>query len=1104
MSLKALSEYTLYAKYSHYLPDKQRRETWPEIVERVFGMHSRKYADILESNPEFKEEFEFAKRMVRKKRVLGSQRALQFGGQWIEKNEFKIYNCSATYIDRARSFQESMYVLLCGVGLGFSVRRAHIAKLPNIKPVNSSSWRKWKVEDSIEGWSDAIGVIINSYFSAENSEFPEMSGHKVNFDYSLVRPEGSLIAGQFKAPGPKGLEKSIEKIRNLIEKRLASPEFKTDDFAGKLRPIDCYDIIMHASDAVLSGGVRRSATICMFDNTDKEMANAKIGNWFADNPQRARSNNSAVLIKGETTKEDFHKLMESTKHFGEPGFIWVDKGDDNGNDIVYNPCQNASAPILTKNGLSTFGAIKEGDIIWSETGWVKVVKKWSTGIKRVYKYTTSAGVFYGTKNHNVISNGDKIKVSEAESIDALSGPFDSNVILDPQDVMDGLVLGDGSVHDSNHKKILLHIGMDDGDYHKSEVSSLIIKRYYPDEDTTPHVITTTIQRDELPKTFLRKVPDRFFYGDSYKVCSFLRGLYSANGSVTSGRVTFKTASTELREQVQIMLSSLGIRSYFTTNKEKIVNFKNGEFLCKESYDINITGDKEKFYKIIGFIQKYKNEKLELILQNRKKSKPHKTSYEVKSVEFISEEEVFDITVDNAPHTYWTGGLNVSNCTEIGMIPRTEDGQSGVQVCNLTEINGKFCTTEEEFYEACRASAILGTMQAGFTNFKYLTDATKTIVEREALLGCSITGFMDNPEILLNPKIQKNGAEEIKKKNIKISKMIGINISARTTAVKPAGSTSCILGTASGIHPHHARRYIRRVQANRNEFPAQHYKDVNPLAVEQSVWSANGSDQVVSFLCDVPRGAILKNAISAVDFLEQIRTTQKNWVEYGTNVSLGVKPYVRHNVSCTVVVKPEEWGDVEKFIFDHQKCFSGISLLPSSGDLDYPQAPFSTVLTPEEIVEQYGDASVFASGLTVDGLSAFDNNLWKACDVFLGIGDMVPDTMDEPKFPQRNGYTPKEHNEKIIKYYHYKTEYDNWFLKRDWLRRAKQFSERYFNGDDRRMTHCLKHVSLWKIWCDISREHKDIDWSSVVEHDQTYVDASTLGAQACAGGACQII
>jgi hypothetical protein len=1104
MSLKALSDYTLYAKYSHYLPEKKRRETWPEIVERVFGMHERKFKDVLESNPDFKEEFEFAKRMVRKKRVLGSQRALQFGGKWIEKENLKIYNCSSHYIDRARAFQESMYLLMCGVGLGFSVQSFHINKLPDLIKIENG-WRKFKVDDSIEGWSDAIGVIINSYFPKENSEFPEFSGHKVILDYSEIRPEGALISGQFKAPGPKGLEKAVEKIRDLIEKRIDSAGFKEDNFAGKLRPIDCYDIIMFASDAVLSGGVRRSATICMFDAFDTDMMSAKTGDWFIENPQRARSNNSAVLIKGKTSQEKFHELMESTKHFGEPGFIWVEEGVNNGTEIVYNPCQPEWATVLTRDGISTIGKIKEGDEIWSEDGWVKVEKKWSTGIKNVLSYRTTAGTFYGTENHRVVSAGLKVEAQNAESIDRMAGEFSTNCVIDPQDVMDGIVFGDGSVHVASNNLIYLCIGDNDQDYFKSEISHLITKRR-PGLSRVAHEVKTSITDTELVKTFNRQIPDRFIYGDRGKVCGFLRGLYSANGSIAGGRVTLKASSFNVIDKAQIMLSSLGICSYYTTNKPSMVQFSNGKYLCKQSYDLNITGDKDKFYSLIGFIQDYKNQELDNIISSSTKSNKVKKTFDIISIDNISQEEVFDITVSGKSHTYWTGGLNVSNCCEIGMIPKTEDEISGVQGCNLTEINGKFCATTEDFLQACRAAAIIGTMQAAYTNFKYLTEASKRIFEREALLGCSITGFMDNPDILLNEEIQRMGAEEIKKTNKKIAKIIGINQSARTCAVKPAGSTSCILGTASGIHPHHAKRYIRRVQANKNEFPAQLYKEKNPLAVEASVWSSGGTDEVVSFLCEVPRGAILKNSLSAVEFLDFVRKTQENWVEHGTNVDLCLKPYVKHNVSVTALVRssPDEWQEVEDYIFKHQKSFAGISLLPASGDLDYQQAPFANVLTAEEIVQEYGDASVLASGLIVDGLSAFDGNLWKACDSALGIGEKIEEFMPEPIIPAKNGYTFKEFNRKLIEFYQYKDVYENWFAKKDWIRRLTKFATRYFDGNIKRSTHCLKHVSLWKTWVDIKREHTEIDWSDVTEDQQTYINADTLGAQACAGGSCSLV
>jgi len=336
MSLQALSDYTIISRYSRYNSLKKRRESWPEMVDRVFDMHSKQYSEALK-NPEFEKEFEFAKEMVKKKRVLGAQRILQFGGEPIFKHNSKVFNCSYGYIDRPAAFNEAMYLLLCGCGVGFSVQTKHVAKLPDIQKRGGIE-KRFIAEDSIEGWSDCIKAIMDSYFVGT-----ELSGFKIQFDLSLIRPEGSLIAGQFKAPGPKGLESSLKKIQELIDARLENRE-------TRLRSIDVYDIIMHFSDAVLSGGVRRSATICLFSKEDEEMMKAKTGDWYIKNPQRGRSNNSVLLVKDNVSHEEFSKIMESTRAFGEPGFVFSDS-----EDIGYNPCQNASAPILTKKGISTFG-----------------------------------------------------------------------------------------------------------------------------------------------------------------------------------------------------------------------------------------------------------------------------------------------------------------------------------------------------------------------------------------------------------------------------------------------------------------------------------------------------------------------------------------------------------------------------------------------------------------------------------------------------------------------------------------------------------------------------------------------------------------------------
>ncbi len=909
MSLKALSDYTIYSRYAHYIPEKKRRETWDEITERVFGMHAKRYAKQLADSPEFREEFEFAKEMVRQKRVLGSQRALQFGGQWIERANTKIYNCSYTYIDRPKAFAEIDYLLLCGCGVGFSVQRHHVAKLPPIKPVSKSAVIH-QVADSIEGWADAVDALVNSYFTG---------GATIQFDYSLVRPEGALIAGQFKAPGHNGLEKALEKVRVLIERRLTSPAFLTDEFANKLRPIDAYDIVMYVADSVLSGGIRRSATISLFSHDDAEMMAAKTGNWFTENPQRGRSNNSVLLVRDKTSWEQFKAIIESTKQFGEPGFYFASSVEHG-----CNPCVRGDTIILTSNGNQRIdGLVGQETEIWNGFEWSNVVP----------------------------------------SITGENQP-------------------------------MLTVTLEDG-------RSLTC--------TLAHEWLLPLPMTWLPNPFMRVRADRLSVGD---------------------RIWEPTGTTKIASIVEAGVDQLVY--CFTEPFRNLGTFNN---------------------------------------------------------------------------------ILTAQCVEIGLFPQTSKGLSGVQFCNLCEINGKPCDTERAFLEACRAAATIGTMQAGYTDFHYLSPETREITEREALLGVSITGVMDNPEVLLSPKTQRAGAKVCKETNAKISKMLGINVAARITCTKPAGSTSCVLQTASGIHPHHARRYLRRVQGNRLEFPLQHYKTVNPAAVEPSVWAANGTDEVISFACEVPKGAVLKNDLDAVALLSKVKSSQANWVLEGENADLSASLGLHHNISNTVTVRDDEWEKVARYIYDNREFFTGISLLAASGDLDYSQAPFATVLTPEEIVREYGDGSILASGLVVDGLHAFDGDLWKGCEQALGTGKPLEATEEpvEPTKPARKGFkTDKAFAGALTDYaiqlnlfYQEMWVYRQNEAKRDWARRIKQFAERYFTNDIRRATYCLKHVSLWHTWLSIKRTHQPVDWSMAKEETQDYVKADTLGAQACSGGQCEI-
>ena len=730
IDLRALmSETKFYEGYSRWDEVKSRYETWEESVSRVMDMHREYYSDKM--TPDLGLLIDEAESSYKLKYALGAQRALQFGGEQLRKHQMRMYNCTSTYADRPRFFSELFYVLLCGAGAGFSVQHHHVAKMPDVSERKKQA-KGWVVEDSVEGWANALGALLSSYFTADQ-QFPEMAGRKVYFDLNQVRPKGALINGVFKAPGPEPLRKALDKIEHLIQSRVLRGE-------NRLRAIDVYDIAMHASDAVLAGGVRRSATICLFSPDDEEMMNAKTGNWFVDNAQRARSNNSAVIVRDEITKEQFKHIMGSIKEFGEPGFYFVEDRD------------------------------------------------------------------------------------------------------------------------------------------------------------------------------------------------------------------------------------------FTTNP----------------------------------------------------------------------------------------------CVEIGMYPQL-DGKSGWQGCNLTEINGGKCTTKEEFFKACRAGAILGTLQAGYTDFKYLDQTTKAIFEREALLGVSVTGWMNNPDVLFNEQNQKEGAEIVKQVNKTVAELIGINAAARTTCVKPSGNASVLLQTASGIHAEHSARYLRHIQLNKDTEVAQLIVESNPYMAEDSVWSANGTDYCIGFPIIAPEGSLFREELYGKELLEKVSVVQNNWVEYGTNEELCAVSTIRHNVSNTVTVMPHQWSEVEDYVFDNRHSFAGISFLAGMGDKDFNQAPMTEVLTEDQIVAKYGKAALFASGLIVDTRKSGFRDLWQAT---------------------QHAQTPAE----------YRGETSD--LNSDWLRRFQKFANNYFMGDLKETEYCLKDVFLLHKWEKIQQNLQPIDFVSQLNQKE-FTDIDTMGAIACQGGACEI-
>jgi ribonucleoside-diphosphate reductase alpha chain len=311
ISNEILSEITVFLKYAKYVPELQRRETWEELVTRNKNMHLKKY-------PALAGEIEEVYKMVYNKKILPSMRSMQFAGKSIETSPNRIYNCAYLPIDDVRAFGETMFLLLGGTGVGYSVQKHHVNLLPEIRKPNAKKHKRYLIADSIEGWADAVKALVKSYFTGSMA---------IDFDFSDIRPKGArLITSGGKAPGPQPLKECLMKVQGILDAK---------EDGDKLTPIEVHDIVCHIADAVLAGGIRRAALISLFSADDEEMISCKSGNWWENNPQRGRANNSAALLRHKVTEEFFLDLWKRIElsGAGEPGIYLT-----NDKDWGTNPC----------------------------------------------------------------------------------------------------------------------------------------------------------------------------------------------------------------------------------------------------------------------------------------------------------------------------------------------------------------------------------------------------------------------------------------------------------------------------------------------------------------------------------------------------------------------------------------------------------------------------------------------------------------------------------------------------------------------------------------------------------------------------------------------
>jgi len=895
-STELLSKIVVWNKYGRFLYDQKRRERYEEIVDRNKQMHIDKF-------PELTEEINAAYEQVYSKNILPSMRSFQFAGDAIRQNNARIFNCSYLPIERLQAFQELMFLLLSGCGVGYSVRGRHVEALGTFYPLNGKKTETYIIPDSIEGWAMSIDFLIRSL----------KDGYEPVFDYSNIRKRGErLVVGGGKAPGAEPLRTCHQEIINYYKDYgLIAP--------GTLEPIMVHDICCLVSEAVMAGGIRRAAMISLFDHDDEAMLSCKSGDWWMKHPYRARANNSAVLHRA-ITEEDFKQIWRQVEesNAGEPGLFWV-------NDILgnagTNPCGRGDMRILTHSGYKRLDECVGDGVFINKNGEAVSGEVWSTGVKPTVCLTLSNRTkLVFTENHKfMVNTGEEVEAKDLMNL-RLMPHFEIN-----QEVSEftkyGYIQGDGVTSDLLNKtkqRIGICFGEKDGDmldlFGINKDESTTCSYYvsgYNDTLTALGFDTNTLPTRALPSTFSS-------WQDKDKLM-FLKGMYSANGSIiTTSRVAYKTTSKELSEELTYWLTYFGMNSYITTNKETDVVFANGTYTCRESYDINIGQFEDilKFAKLIGFVHQYKQDRLRNLILKR--------APKVISIKPAGEAEVFDFSLDDNTHWGVVEGVIAHNCCEIALRPYT--------FCNLVEtpVTGN----EEEDLRRVKAAAFIATLQASYTDFKFLSPEWKINTDEDALIGVGLTGIAGAGEINY-AKL----AEAVKETNAEVAARIGINTAARCTTVKPSGTASIVLGTSSGIHAWHSKYYIRRMRVSKNDALYSYVLKQAPFLVEDDFFKPQET-AVLSFPIKAPDRAITREDESAIEFADRCLEASVHYVRNGQN-----RDDLHNNVSATVSVKKSEWPELGNWMYENREFYNGMSVLPYD-DSVYKQAPFETI-TEEE-------------------------------------------------------------------------------------------------------------------------------------------------------------
>jgi len=899
LSNALLSAIVSFRTYSMFLPHLSRRETLEETINRNMQMHLEKFGGMSKSlSKDIIKTFGY----VHDLKAMPSMRGLQFAGEAIKKNNARQYNCSFLNIDNIRCFSEVLFLLLSGVGVGYSVQKRHVQKLPKIK--NYIEEGTYVIHDSIMGWADAVERLFEAY------TFERI---RPIFDFSNIRPKGSyLVTTGAKAPGPEPLKKMLEQV-----------EIRLKNARGRnLSSLEVHDIICIISDCVLAGGIRRAALISLFDRNDNEMLTCKSGEWWNKHPYRARANNSAVLPR-HISKKEFEEIFEVTKNSGsgEPGFSWSDNMD-----IGTNPCVTGDTEILTKTGYKKIDKLIDKKItIWNGFEWSEVVPKITGKNQIILKIN--------------FSDGRELKCTPYHKFHLVTDYRGGQTISEAKDLKigDKLIKNEFPVIEDG-KEYVLDEMYTQGFYSADGVKNTnIIWLYEPKYCVEKFLVGRAVGKDLDNQfgTFRKHIKIEMELKEKEYVpfeanikgrLAWLAGVLDGDGcELKEGGFQIGSVDRNFLLDIQKLLSTCGVNSKVISampeGNRSLPNGRGGynDYYCREGFRICVGAECVQNLKSLGLNCK----RLEF---NKVPNRNASRFNQVVSIQELPGKESYVYCFNEPKRNLGCfNGVITGQCHEISL--------NSNQFCNLTTMNVTGVKNKSDFLKRCHAAALLGTLQAAYTDLPYLRPRWRETTEAEALLGCSMTGIADKGGKLPAAWLRE-GTKLILELNEKYAKKIGINPAARITAIKPEGSSSCVLGSSSGIHDRHSEYYFRRVRMNKEDALYRYLNSVIPDLCEDDLFSSSGG--IVTIPQQSPNEAITRETTSAIDLLKRAMFFNKNWIHPGHRSGDN-----KNNVSLTVSVKENEWDKVCDFMYENRSFYSGISLLPFDGG-SYQQAPFETI------------------------------------------------------------------------------------------------------------------------------------------------------------------